>query len=293
MSTIKSSNEHLTFNADGTSKEIRFQANGTQKASISSAGLFTSTTIDATKLTGDLPAISGASLTNLPSAAADGFFATSGLSSKDLGQGLHIKTGDSGLGSINSNFSQLVVEGNTTAGISILTSTTHEGVLAFSDSGGHRGLVRYAHANDALSFATADVDRLTIASDGSITNEGGVYKLGALTTAGITAGWNFDSSGATNISLTQGSSSAITTSLNGSGMILVNDTSLTGETAIFVTGGGQMDLIGGTSTSFVNSSSPSSSQIGLYVSGGKAYVKNGINGTLSLNMQTFRTRSGQ
>ena len=66
MSTIKSSNEHLTFNADGTSKEIRFQANGTQKASISSAGLFTSTTIDATKLTGALPAISGASLTGLP-----------------------------------------------------------------------------------------------------------------------------------------------------------------------------------------------------------------------------------
>ncbi len=37
MSTIKSSNEHLTFNADGSAKEIRFQANGTQKASISSA----------------------------------------------------------------------------------------------------------------------------------------------------------------------------------------------------------------------------------------------------------------
>mgnify|MGYP001403341218 CR=1 FL=1 len=44
MSTIKSSNEHLTFNADGTAKEIRFQADGTQKASISSAGAFTATT---------------------------------------------------------------------------------------------------------------------------------------------------------------------------------------------------------------------------------------------------------
>ena len=67
MSTIKSSNEHLTLNADGSSKDIKFQANGVEKASISSAGAFTSTTIDATKLTGDLPAISGASLTNLPS----------------------------------------------------------------------------------------------------------------------------------------------------------------------------------------------------------------------------------
>ena len=53
MSTIKSSNEHLTFNADGSAKNILFQANGTQKASISSAGLFTSTTIDATVLTGN------------------------------------------------------------------------------------------------------------------------------------------------------------------------------------------------------------------------------------------------
>ena len=65
MSTIKSSDEHLTLNADGSSKDIKFQANGVEKASISSSGAFTSTTIDATKLTGDLPAISGASLTNV------------------------------------------------------------------------------------------------------------------------------------------------------------------------------------------------------------------------------------
>jgi len=55
MSTIKSSNEHLTLNADGSSKDIKFQANGVEKASISSSGAFTSTTIDATKLTGTIP----------------------------------------------------------------------------------------------------------------------------------------------------------------------------------------------------------------------------------------------
>jgi hypothetical protein len=66
MAIIKSSSDHLTINADGASKDIKFQANGVEKASISSAGAFTSTTIDATKLTGNLPAISGASLTNLP-----------------------------------------------------------------------------------------------------------------------------------------------------------------------------------------------------------------------------------
>jgi len=66
MSTIKSNNEDMTINADGASSEVKFQANGVEKASISSAGAFTSTTIDDTKLTGNLPAIDGSSLTNLP-----------------------------------------------------------------------------------------------------------------------------------------------------------------------------------------------------------------------------------
>jgi len=65
MSTVQSSNEHLTLNASGTSKDIKFQANGVEKASISSAGAFTSTTIDATALTGNLPAIDGSSLTGV------------------------------------------------------------------------------------------------------------------------------------------------------------------------------------------------------------------------------------
>ena len=64
MSTIKSSAEDLTINADG-SNEIKFQINAVEKASINSSGLFTSTTIDATALTGNLPAISGASLTGV------------------------------------------------------------------------------------------------------------------------------------------------------------------------------------------------------------------------------------
>ena len=65
MSTIKSSTEHLTLNADGSGKDIKFQANGVEKASISSAGAFTSTSIDATKLSGALPAIDGSALTGM------------------------------------------------------------------------------------------------------------------------------------------------------------------------------------------------------------------------------------
>jgi len=72
MSTIKSSSANLTLNADGSGNDIKFQSNAVEKASISDAGLFTSTTIDATVLTGNLPAINAASLTNIPAANITG-----------------------------------------------------------------------------------------------------------------------------------------------------------------------------------------------------------------------------
>ena len=75
MSTIKSSSEDLTLNADG-SNEVKFQINAVEKASINSSGLFTSTTIDATKLTGNLPTIDGSSLTGI-SALSDTYFIAS------------------------------------------------------------------------------------------------------------------------------------------------------------------------------------------------------------------------
>ena len=67
MSSIASNSEDLILNADGGSSTVKFKIDGTEKASISSAGAFTSTTIDATKLTGNLPAISGAALTGISS----------------------------------------------------------------------------------------------------------------------------------------------------------------------------------------------------------------------------------
>ena len=59
MSTIKSSNEHLTLNADGSGNDIKFQSNGSEVASISDGGVVTATSY----------AGSGANLTNLPAAS--------------------------------------------------------------------------------------------------------------------------------------------------------------------------------------------------------------------------------
>jgi len=44
MSTIKSSAENLTLNADGANNDIKFQSNGSEVASIDQAGLLTATT---------------------------------------------------------------------------------------------------------------------------------------------------------------------------------------------------------------------------------------------------------
>ena len=76
MSTIKSSAENLTLNADGSGNDIIFQSNASNVATLDQAGLLTATTfagsgasltaLPAAQLTGSLPAISGASLTTLP-----------------------------------------------------------------------------------------------------------------------------------------------------------------------------------------------------------------------------------
>ena len=62
MSTIKSSAENLTLNADGANNDIKFQSNGSEVASIDQAG-----TVTATSFAG-----SGANLTGLSSFNPDG-----------------------------------------------------------------------------------------------------------------------------------------------------------------------------------------------------------------------------
>jgi len=79
MSTLKSSSTDLTINADGVGNDIIFQSNAGQVGSLTAEGVLTATSfsgsaasltsIPAANITGTLPAISGASLTNLPADA--------------------------------------------------------------------------------------------------------------------------------------------------------------------------------------------------------------------------------
>ena len=180
MSTIKSSDEHLTLNADGSSKDIKFQANGVEKASISSSGAFTSTTIDATKLTGDLPAISGANLTGVGVAgitsSADATAMTI-TSDEKIGIGeasptaarLHITTNDQGtLPSLQADADDVVIE-NSTPGITLMGATNGGGMLAFGDTAdADVGRIFYYHVNNNMDFVTNGDTRLSLRNDGQL-----------------------------------------------------------------------------------------------------------------------------
>ena len=135
MSTIKSSDEHLTLNADGSSKDIKFQANGVEKASISSSGAFTSTTIDATALTGNLPAISAASLTNIPAANITGTLpAIDGSNLTGVGVAGITSSADATAITINSSEQVGIGTGSPTSPLHVLASSAGQTVAKFESN---------------------------------------------------------------------------------------------------------------------------------------------------------------
>ena len=184
MSTIKSSDEHLTLNADGSSKDIKFQANGVEKASISSSGAFTSTTIDATKLTGNLPAISGAALTGVGvagiSSSADATAMTI-TSAEKVGFGTTTPQGIVTVKESNATGINYVVEGagsaGNTAGIyftnhGVATPRRKQGIITKKNTGGSTGDYDVGSLHFLLDSNTDDADvaeadsKLEITSDG-------------------------------------------------------------------------------------------------------------------------------
>ena len=84
MSTIKSSAENLTLNADGANNDIIFQSNGSNVATLDQAGLFTATSY----------AGSGANLTNLPASGPTHTSSGSAPGSPAIGDFWHDTTND-------------------------------------------------------------------------------------------------------------------------------------------------------------------------------------------------------
>jgi len=104
-----------------------------------------------------------------PTIAVSNYFATSGLSNKDLGVGLHIKTGDSGVSSVQASYDELVIEGSADAGISVLSGTSNSGGIRFGDSGNSNiGGITYLHTDNSMNFITNGTGRMSIDSSGNV-----------------------------------------------------------------------------------------------------------------------------
>ena len=163
MSTIKSSDEHLTLNADGNSKDIKFQANGVEKASISSSGAFTSTSIDATKLTSQLPSGIGIGVTPVSDNTL--------MQSVELGAGSAI-TGYKTSGSPNTYLTNNVKFNSSAAS---LYKATDEASRIVMDSSGkfYFDVAASGTANGAISWTTA----MTIDNNGRVIQHKKIYSI--------------------------------------------------------------------------------------------------------------------
>jgi len=92
----------------------------------------------------------------------------------DLGVGLHIKSGDSGLSSLGDNDAdELVIEGSGNSGMSILSGTGNAGRIYFGDSGDvNIGFIHYAHDDNAFLIGTNTSLKFTIGSSETVVNDG-------------------------------------------------------------------------------------------------------------------------
>ena len=70
----------------------------------------------------------------------------------------------------NTDFNDLVIDGGTNSGITIVSATTGDGTIAFSDGTTgdqqYRGYLQYTHSSDVLKFATAGVEGARLDSSG-------------------------------------------------------------------------------------------------------------------------------
>jgi len=88
---------------------------------------------------------------------------------KDLGTGLHIKTGDSGHGA-ETHADELVIENNTNGGLTLAMGNSNSATIAFANSNSNEdGKIVYRNTERELRFNTAGVEKMRIDSAGHVT----------------------------------------------------------------------------------------------------------------------------
>ena len=143
--------------------------------------------------------------TNSVTPAMTNFFNAS-TSSADLGTGLHIKTGDSGVSSLSVSHDELIVESDGNVGISILGGTSSTMGVAFGDSGDSDiGRINYVHSDNSMRFINNASENVRIDSSGNLQFNSG---FGSVSSAyGVRAWIRFDGTGTISIDGSGGISS--------------------------------------------------------------------------------------
>ena len=82
---------------------------------------------------------------------------------------LHIISSSASITSVNADANELVLENNGNCGMTIASSGTTQGAIAFADSGNNDiGRIIYDHNDNSMFFKTADSQRMTIDSSGNV-----------------------------------------------------------------------------------------------------------------------------
>ena len=160
---------------------------------------------------------------------ADNYFATSGLSNKDLGVGLHLKTGDSGASSVSSSANQLVIEGNGDSGLSILSFNDSTGMIAFGDGQDNDvAKISYNHQESSLSFTSGGAIQFVAGGTGtdlSINSQGKIL---------VNTGSLIDSDSVLQVKSTTAGGEAITAQVHSNGNSVINFNNASGTECGFI-----------------------------------------------------------
>lgn len=85
---------------------------------------------------------------------------------------VHIKQADSGQGTVSADTSQLVIEDDSTAGITLLGGSSGTGAIFFGDSGDNdAGLLEYDHGGNTMIFKTGAVQRLKLGTEVAVNDD--------------------------------------------------------------------------------------------------------------------------
>ena len=84
----------------------------------------------------------------------------------------NVGIGTSSPSSYNTNFNDLVIDGGTNSGVTVVSGTTGDGTIAFADGTtgdeAYRGYIQYTHAGEDLKFGAAGAERMRLDASGNV-----------------------------------------------------------------------------------------------------------------------------